>query len=210
MKRFGFISFLSVVLLLAGFSLLVASQPKDEKIKAFNNSLKKEKNKSLKGAIDAILGIYDANKDDYLVNLRLGWLYYSNGEYALSKKYYQRALEIEQCVEARLGYTYPLSALGEWDAVKKEYEEILKVDFQNYTANLRLGQIIYNAKDYSRAKTYFQKVVQLYPSDYEGLLYLGWSNYFLDKKNDAKEAFIKVLMLNENDSSASEGLALIR
>jgi len=53
-------------------------------------------------------------------------------------------------------------------------------------------------------------VIALYPLDYNTLLMLAWTTYFLGKSADAKILFNKVLMVMPDDKSATEGLALIK
>ena len=55
---------------------------------------------------------------------------------------------------------------------------------------------------------FFEKVVTHYPFAYDGLLMCGWNNYQLGKKQEAKELFVRVLMLSNNDKSALDGLEL--
>ncbi len=213
MKRF--IYYLGIFTILTSTIILnrvVFSQQNDTKIKAFNNSI----NLALKGnyqkAIEELLNVYKDNTNDYLLNLRLGYLYYLQKNYDESIKYYQKAVNItlEKSVEPYLGLTLPLAAKEKWSEVEKVYNKILSIDQSNYIANLRLGQIYFNRKEYSKAEKYLLKSFEQYPSEYEPNIYLGWTYFYLNKKSDAKKHFINALMVSENDKSAMEGLKLVK
>ena len=113
-------------------------------------------------------------------------------------------------VEARFGYVLPAAAAGNWDKVLNQYFEIVKIDPQNSKANYRIGSIYYGRKDYANSFKYLEKVVNIYPFDYDGLLLYAWANFQLGKTKEAKLLFEKVLLLSPRDTSALEGLKLIK
>lgn len=209
MKNFVLISLSLVVILFVVFSVLAFEQKIDPKITAFNKSLSHEANKDYEKAIKELLNIYDENKNNYLINLRLGWLYYNWGLNNESKMYYENATKISpNSIEAKIGLTLPLSKLEKWDEVKKIYEQILTLDPQNYTANLRLGQYHLLRGNYFDANKYLSVSYKNYPSDYESNLSYGWTQYYIGNKKKAKELFINTLMLSPNDSLATIGYNL--
>ena len=86
----------------------------------------------------------------------------------------------------------------------------MQIDPQNTVANYRLGSIYYGAEDYTTALKYFEKLVNLYPFDFDGLLMYAWTNLKLGKFREAEVLFNKVLMNRPNDKSALQGLELIK
>ena len=139
------------------------------------------------------------------------WLTYKSGLFEDSEKYYRKALEIlPYSEEARFGLVLPLSARGRWDGVISIYEQILANNPGNTVALYRLGTIHYNRKEWARALKHFQKVVDLYPFDYDGLLMLAWTNLQMGKSREARVLFNKVLLYSPNDKSALEGIGLLR
>ncbi|MBN2175022.1 MAG: tetratricopeptide repeat protein [Bacteroidales bacterium] len=194
-----------------GILLSFASQSQDYKTiqDAFEKSYLYDYSGDYSKAIDAMKSVY--MDDSYEINLRLGWLTYMAGFFTESTAYYQKAMDLMPLsIEAKFGYVYPASALGNWEQVKNQYLEILKIDPQNSLANYRLGSIYYGNEDYTTALKYFEKVVNLYPFDYDGLLMYGWTNLKLGKFREAEVLFNKVLMNRPNDYSAKEGLTLIK
>jgi len=176
---------------------------------AFSESYTQEYNGDYTNAIQLMKNVYDENS--YEINLRLGWLTYMAGFFTESTTYYQNCIELKPIsIEAKFGFTYPASAMGNWEQVKKQYKDILKIDPQNSVANYKLGSIHYGAEDYTSALKYFEKVVNLYPFDYDGLNMFAWTNLKLGKYREAEVLFNKVLMYQPNDKSAIQGLSEIK
>lgn len=211
MKQFVLLSLLIIASALIFFSVKILSKLPDEKVKNFNQSLKFENDGNYKKALEEINKIYESNKKDYLVNLRTGWLHYLLGDYEKSKTFYRTASEINpKSIEAKLGFAFPLWELQDWDQLKNIYNDVLSVDKFNYTANLRLGQIYLNAGDYVNAEKYLEIVQNRYPAEYEPNQSLGWTYYYLGKKEKSKEVFTNVLMLSPGDTLALQGIGLIK
>jgi tetratricopeptide (TPR) repeat protein len=195
-----------LTLLLSSF---FASAQDANVIAAFAESYTFETNTQYAKAIESITKVYKA--DSYEMNIRLGWLNYMLGQQTEAVSYYQKAIALKpMSEEARLGLVLPASLLGNWDQVIQTYKKILELDPANSTVNYRLGVIYYTRKEYATAESYLQKVVNLYPFGYDALLMLAWTYYQTGKLREAKVLFNKVLMLSPNDSSALEGLSLIK
>ena len=176
---------------------------------AFYKSYEYEKSTNYSSAIKELTNIYSSN--DYFTNIRLGWLYYLAKNNNESLKYYTKAIALKPyAIEAKFGCVKPLSAMEQWDKVKEQYLEILKIDPQNTVANYWLGVIYYNRKNYTEANRLFEKVVNLYPLDYDSVIMLAWTKLNLGKSTEAKVLFNHALTLRPNDSSATNGLKLIK
>lgn len=176
---------------------------------AFSESYQYEYKAEYSKAIDIIKKVYDERS--YEVNLRLGWLTYLSGLFTESTAFYQKAIKLMPLsIEAKLGYVNPAAALGNWEQVKTQYTEILKIDPKNYVANYRMGLIAYGKKNYSSAAKYFEILANLYPFDYDAIIMYAWTNYFLQKHREAKVLFNKALIIRPNDSSALEGISFIK
>ncbi|MDX9919411.1 MAG: tetratricopeptide repeat protein [Paludibacter sp.] len=176
---------------------------------AMHKSYEYEQSKNYTAAIKEVSSVYKS--DDYFINLRLGWLYYLSKKYTQSISSYEKAIALKPyAIEARFGCVKPLSAIESWEKVKTQYLHILKIDPQNTVANYWLGVIYYNRKEYNNANKLFEKVVNLYPLDYDSVIMLGWTKLQLGKSNEAKVLFNHALTLRPNDKSASDGLKLIK
>ena len=104
----------------------------------------------------------------------------------------------------------PLLALESWEKVLQQYEDILKIDNQNYTANYWLGIIYYNKKKYEPCIKLFEKLVNLFPFDYDANHMLAWSYSNIGRNNDAKILFNKALLIKPADASCLAGLAKLK
>ena|ERR1019366_2170918 len=195
-----------VILTLLAYTGIYAQ---DNVATAFSNSYQQEKLGKYSDAIKIVKQVYD--EKSYEINLRLGYLSYMAGLFTESMAYYERAMALmPYSIEAKFGYALPASGAGNWDKVLNQYFDIVKIDPQNTKANYRIGSIYYGRKDYQNAYKYLEKVVNLYPFDYDGLLLFAWANLQLGKTKEAKVLFNKVLLLSPGDKSAEEGLGTIK
>ncbi|MCD6234132.1 MAG: hypothetical protein DRP86_00690 [Candidatus Neomarinimicrobiota bacterium] len=194
-----------MVLSLVCWGILYAQ---DEVIKAFETSYTQEKEGDYQHAAEALMAVY--NEDSYEINLRLGWLYYLDGKMDKSETYYRNAVKLRPyAIEPRLGLAYPLSSQGKWVEIEEMYLDILEMDPRNSMVNYRMGLICYNRGEYEKADRYLEKVLNLYPFDYDTLLLTAWTKLRLQKYREAEILFHKTLMASPGDSSALEGLAML-
>lgn len=177
-------------------------------IDGFQTSYLHEASGNLAEAILDLKGIYD--EGSYEINLRLGWLTYSSGLFNDSQSYYNKAVLLKPfAIEPRFGIVLPQAAMGNWNSVIAQYVKILEISPNNTIAMHRLGLIYYGQKDYLKAEKYFEKVVNLYPFDYDGLVMYAWTNFQLKKYREAKVLFNKALMNTPTGSSAMDGIKLL-
>jgi tetratricopeptide (TPR) repeat protein len=177
-------------------------------IKAFQSSYLNEASGDLQAAIQNLKEVYE--EDSYEINLRLGWLEYSAGQFTESYSYYNNAISLKPfAIEPRFGLIYPAAAMGNWNVVISQYDKILEIAPGNTVAMHRLGLVYYGRKDYEKAEKLFDKVVNLYPFDYDALLMLAWSKFQLKKYREARVLFNKALMNTPGGQSAIEGLELL-
>lgn len=192
---------------LEGLTYIKRNAPLSETvINAFTKSYELAAKSDYKGSIAIMREVYD--KTSYVINLRLGWLCYLAGLQTESVGYYKIATELKpNAIEPKFGYAFPSEMLGNKNDLKTQYESILAIDHQNTSAHYKLGVLKYSNKDYSSALSHFEKIVQLYPSDTDGLLMLAWTHTQMGKTDEAKLLFNKVLCLYPNNQSAIQGLA---
>ncbi len=180
-----------LIILLLSLALGARAQYSDAVLKAFENSYTAEKSGDFRKAASWLKEGYQENSYEY--NLRLGWLSYKSGAQGESEKYYRKALEIlPYSEEARQGLVLPLTVQGKMEEVMTTYEQILSNNPGSTLTLYRLGMVHYSRKEWVKAFRYFQKVVDLYPFDYDGLLMLGWTSLRLSKSREAKVLFNKV------------------
>ena len=160
---------------------------------------------------EAAAVLESSRQNSYAVNLRLGWLYYQAGQYTVSLGYYSKAISLKPAsVEARLGYVLPAAKLKAWSSVGAQYDAILKLDPNNYKANYYRGLMFYNMGNYKVAASYFDRMCNLYPFDYDVVILSAWNSYYLKEMVKSRLLFEQALLIQPNSSSAKEGLNLTR
>ncbi|MBU3928613.1 MAG: tetratricopeptide repeat protein [Bacteroidetes bacterium] len=176
---------------------------------AFAKSYELENSGNYEEAITTLKAVYQ--EESYEINLRLGWLHYLSGLFSESMPYYQKCVYLHpMSIEARLGIVLPASSMGNWTQVEKQYNDILTIDPENSQANFRLGMIYYGREDYTKALSVFEKLLNRYPFDYDIIMMTGWTQLRKGETRKAKILFNKALLNRPNDSSALEGLKLIK
>jgi tetratricopeptide (TPR) repeat protein len=181
----------------------------DARLQAFAASYTFEQNQEYQRAIDTLNSAYEASS--YEMNVRLGWLYYYAGDYDKSISYYKKASALlPYSVEAKLGLGLPLAAMGNWNEFEITMQNVLQTDPQNTLANYKLGLLFYNRAEYELARQYIEKVVNLYPFDYDSVILLAWINLNMEDFRKAKILFKKSLMIYPANESALEGLQQIQ
>ena len=175
---------------------------------AFSKSYTYETNQEYTKAIATLTAVYDATS--YTINLRLGWLNYLAGEYTKSQNYYKKAIELEpNSIEARMGYVSPTSAMQNWDDVVKTYSSILTLDPNNSTVNYRMAYIHFVRKEFEKAAAYAEKVVKLYPFDYDANYLLGQIEVSQGKIKEAKTHLNRALEYNPSSTEVKSLLEKI-
>lgn len=190
-------------------SVTALSQDHAKTEAAFSSSYSNEASGEYRNAISNIKGVYQ--DDSYAINLRLAWLNYLAGYYTESISYYNKSIKLNPLsVEARFGLTYPAAAISNWDMVISQYKDVIKTDVKNYTANLKLGQIYLNRKEYKKAEKHLDLLLNMYPFNYDVVINSAWNYYYLGKLREAKVLFNQALLLNPGDESAKKGVQSIK
>jgi tetratricopeptide (TPR) repeat protein len=198
-------SLIILVFLLSPFELMAQNNIEQ----AFKESYELESSGNLKSAAQKLIAVYDA--ESYEINLRLGWLTYQAGQLKESADYYNKSIQLKPyAIEPKLGLAYPLSVQGKTEELLSLYLKIIQVDSQNSLVNYRVGLIYYNQGKFDKADPYLEKVVNLFPFDYDGLILLAWNKLSLQKSREAKVLFQKALWNRPGDKSALDGIKLIK
>lgn len=194
-----------IAALICGLTAPAHSQTWEEQVQAFQNSYLSEASGDYPDAIMVLQSIYDENS--YELNLRLGYLCYLAGRYTESVSYYNAAIRLmPYAIEPRLGFAMPAAAMGNYTQVLAQYEKILEISPNNSLVLHRMGLIYYGRKEYTHAEKHFEKVVNLYPFDYDALTMLAWTKLYLNKTREAKALFRKAVLNTPNGATATEGL----
>ena len=152
----------SVVLAIGALGAATA----DDSRAALRQSSEYEKSKDYPKAIEALLPTHAAHAQDYLLNERLGWLYYLSGRYDDAQRYYQEAVKARpQAIEAKLGCLLPMLAGEALPGSRGDRRDVLTVDPWSYYGNLRLAVALRGQKKVAEAMQVVQRMLVVYPAD---------------------------------------------
>ena len=177
----------------------------------FEASFAYETTYNLDRALNSVLQVLRLAPDDYVANLRAGWLYYSQARYADSIKFYKKAIRIERrAIEPKLGMMLPLMATKAWKEAEVLAKEVLAAAPRNYTAGSRLAFIYFSQGKSKQAQQQYDKVLADFPSDLEMMLGLGWTYVKQGRTKEARAAFERVLRIRPRNINAQSGMHAVR
>lgn len=173
----------------------------------FESSFAQEGAGNTDRALNDVLKILRTDKDNYVANLRAGWLYYLKGRFADAIAMYDKARDLQpRAIEPKLGVMLPMMAARKWAPAEAVGKEILEKAPRNYLAMSRLAYIAYSQGRYKDAEERYRAVLEDYPSDVEMMLGLGWTYLKEGRSSEARAMFQAVLSIRRDNLSAQSGL----
>lgn len=174
---------------------------------AYYRSYDYERTEDYMNAVRALAGVFEAYPEGYTVNLRLGWLYYLNGNYANALTHYDTARRIAPySLEAKLGYLLPLLGQERYADVESHAYQVVSVDYYNYYGNLRLAVALRLQEKLEQARMVLGKMLTAYPTDPLFLTELGLVAAAEGKDDEARQHFTDVIILDPENPTAREYL----
>ncbi len=193
-----------ITLLIIFFSFFFGPTLTQKQIQeAYYKSYNYEKLQDYENAIKVIMPVYKEYPNGYTLNLRLGWLYYLNKNYANAIFYYDNAIKIAPgAVEPKLGNLLPLLAQERYSEAEGVASQILLIDYYNYYGNLRLAFSLRMEGKFSLAEKVVNKMLVLYPIDVsflteKALLYVAQKDM-----DSAKKLFSDIIILDPENVTA--------
>ncbi len=182
--------------------------PSQETLNGYAASYQLETAMKYAEAIKALEPVVQASPADYAANLRLGWLYYLNGEQVNSLRHYATAVKSAPAsIEARIGYTLPLMAQAQYAELEKATRQVVAADAGNYYANLRLAFALRMQKKPDQAETVAKALLERYPTDVSVLTELALVRVAQDQKEEAARLFEQILVLDPENATAKQQLS---
>jgi len=155
-------------------------------------------------AIKQVEQASNSQVNDELKFLRLGWLYYLQGDYSDAKKSYKSALEKNrQSIDARLGLYNQLVAQKRWREAATYNQEILDVAPQHLQANLNAMAVEEHNQDWEHLVRRATKTLRYFPTSADALIYHARANKLLGDMFSARRSYKKVLMLYPSNLEAA-------
>jgi tetratricopeptide (TPR) repeat protein len=157
----------------------------------------------------SMLNKYDSQK--YHFTLRLAWLNYLNGSYEASANYYKQAAALMPgALDPLLGLMLPAMAAGNWDEALQAGASALSIDARNYYALSRTAYSYYCKGDFANAESSYKSILDLYPTDLNMQLGLGWTYLKQGNKQEAEKIFKLVLLRSPENYSATLGIQSLK
>ncbi|OYV04064.1 MAG: hypothetical protein CFE26_18900 [Verrucomicrobiales bacterium VVV1] len=186
-----------------------AQKSREEEIgKLWQQSVTAESNGDSAAAMEKLM-IYAKNGgDSYLANLRAGWLNYSEKKYDEAARFYASAAKLQtNALNPRLGLLNVAQAKGDVAAATAAADAILKIESTNYRALMAYSWGCFQAKDYRRAGSTYQRVLSMYPEDQDALSGSAWCSLYIGQKREAIDGFRRLMSLNPEYANLRQGLA---
>ncbi len=162
-----------------------------------------ERSQDYENAIRALGPVYEEYPNGYTVNLRMGWLFYLNGNFANAIAHYEVAESTAPlALEPKLGHLLPLMAQERWDEVERLAYQVVSIDHYSYYGNLRLGIALRMRGKLDAALQVILKMSTAYPTD---TLYLQELARLAVARGDPEEAaarYTDVLILEPENQEA--------
>ncbi len=152
-----------------------------------------------KEAIKVLAPLYKKYPNGYTLNLRFGWLFFLNKNYSDAITYYNKAsLLSPYSIEPKLGKIRVLLSTYKYEKAEMVGNQILKIDFYNYYANLYTIKSLIFQKKYNSALAMTKKMLSLYPTDIKfleelAIIYKATNSKYL------KKVYQDILVLDPNN-----------
>lgn len=170
---------------------------------AYHRSFELERAERYQDAIRALAPVYEAYPNGYTVNLRMGWLFYLNGNFNNAVAHYEVAgTAAPFALEPKLGRLLPLLAQGRWAEAETAAYQVVSVDHFSYYGNLRLVIALREQKKLESAYQIALKMVGVYPTDMYYLVELALVNDARGDTAEARRLFGEILILYPENETA--------
>lgn len=174
----------------------------------YQSSYELEAKNDNSGALLKAREILRREPDDYVAQLRVGWLLYVNKRYQDSAEAYRTAVKLApRAVEPKLGLMLPLMATRRHQEALKVSSSILTIDPGNFLARSRKAYLLYQLGRYAKAEREYREVLALYPANVEMMAGLGWALVKQGKRTDARDVFAGLLRVAPQHSSGKAGMS---
>ncbi|MBF0226576.1 MAG: tetratricopeptide repeat protein [Desulfobacterales bacterium] len=188
-----------------------AEQPNAKVSELFEASYTSESYYNYTLALDSVLKILKIDPTNYTATFRTAYLYSMLADYSSSIEYYKKAINLypKKAIEARIGLLEIYLILKQWENAEKTAMDVIKIDAMNYAANSKMSFILFSTGRYSKAIEYYDKMLDLFPSNLEMKLGIAWSYTKMGKFEEGKKYFQDVVTISPSNANALSGLQYI-
>ena len=150
-------------------------------------------------AIKVLAPLYKKYSNGYTLNLRFGWLFYLDKKYNDSIKYYKKASLLNiYALNPKLGLVRVYLDTYNYSDAESVAQELLKIDYYNYYANLFMIKALIGQKKYDTALESVNKMLAIYPTNVAYLEQLAIV-YKATNSKYLEQVYEDILILDPND-----------
>ncbi|MDF1876331.1 hypothetical protein JHD47_00690 [Sulfurimonas sp. SAG-AH-194-L11] len=180
-------------------TMLGASEEYNSIKKSYLSSYNYEQMGKYSEAIKVLAPLHLKYPKGYTLNLRFGWLFFLDKKYNDAQKHYKiAALSKPYAIEPRLGLIRVDLATASYTKAEQVAQELLKVDYYNYYANIYITQALIAQKKYDIAYSVVSKMLAIYPTDVSFLELLALV-YEKTQSPYLEEVYEDILILDPNN-----------
>lgn len=180
-------------------TMLGASEEYNSIKKSYLSSYNYEQMGKYSEAIKVLSPLHLKYPKGYTLNLRFGWLFFLDKRYKDAQKHYKiAALSKPYSLDPRLGLIRVYLATASYSQAEQVAQELLKIDYYNYYANIYITQALIAQKKYDIAYSIVSKMLAIYPTDVSFLELLA----LVYEKTDSpylEEVYEDILILDPNN-----------
>jgi tetratricopeptide (TPR) repeat protein len=205
----------TLLLLLPVIAIAVAAPEASQKSreedlgKLWQESVTAESNGDSAVAMEKLMTYAKNGGDTYLANLRAGWLNYSEKKYDDAGRFYATASKLQaNALNPRLGLLNVAQAKGDVANATAAADAVLKIEPTNYRALMAYSWGCFQAKDYRRAGSTYQRVLAMYPEDQDATSGAAWFSLYIGQKREAIDGFRRLMGLNPEYANLRQGLEM--
>jgi tetratricopeptide (TPR) repeat protein len=115
---------------------------------------------------------------------------------------------VPTAINPLLGLLNIAQALKDPRKIERAAGSILHTEPSNYRAQMALGQMHFDSREYQRAASEYRRVLLYYPDDLDATSGLAWASYYLGAKRDALALFERILSVSPDYAYAQRGVTL--
>ena len=154
------------------------------------------------------LDIDDSVAEAHL-NLAFSMLTY-NWDWQTAKKEFRRALELNpNSADARWGYSWYLSAMGQFDQAILEIERAKELEPVSSRMLLYGAWIFYHARQYDKMISWAKEATEIQPNNSGGYFALGYAYLLHNMFDEAVQSSLKAVELSGDSKYSKAGLAVV-
>ena len=195
------------LILIFPFLTAIYASETDALVERMKDSYAREAAGDYRGAFTALGTVRRGQAQEYLLQLRSGWLLYCLGHDEAAVIAYKAAILVApQSTEAKLGLILPLISSGKWDEVERVARLILRNDPHNFTANRWLAEANLAQGHPREASDLAEHLNERFPADPTIMELLARSRSARLDRSGAREAYQRLLLLSPSNVAALAAL----